>query len=165
MTSGRTRQVRLIDIAGGESEPGAGGAGGLLLSIDAAGHVMAARVPGQAGLHDLVAGALETYTLSDSSMAEALAAAVQAAAGQAAWAPAAAQGCDAGEPEGPALTARESEVLRLVARGLTNEAVAEALGISERTARYHLSRIYRRLGTRGRSQAIAWAVRRGLERQ
>ncbi len=68
----------------------------------------------------------------------------------------------AGE-EGPdPLTARENEVLARVARGLTNRQIAAELCISEKTARNHLSRILDKLSMERRSQAAAYAVRKGL---
>ncbi len=60
------------------------------------------------------------------------------------------------------LSAREIEVLRLIARGLENAEIAEALGISPRTAKNHVSRILAKLGQPGRVQAAVYAVRRGL---
>ncbi len=60
------------------------------------------------------------------------------------------------------LTARELEVLRHTARGLSNHEIAQALGITERTAKFHVSSIFARLGAKRRSQAIAIAKERGL---
>ena len=60
------------------------------------------------------------------------------------------------------LTARELEVLRLVALGEANKQIAADLGISERTARTHVSRILRKLQLSSRTQAALWAVRAGL---
>jgi NarL family two-component system response regulator LiaR len=54
------------------------------------------------------------------------------------------------------------EVLRLVARGLTNQEIAEELVISERTARTHVSRILEKLHLANRTQAALYAVREGL---
>ena len=56
-----------------------------------------------------------------------------------------------------ALTARESQILRLVARGDSNDAVGRALGISPRTVEKHLEHVYRKLGVAGRYGAIASA--------
>ena len=61
-----------------------------------------------------------------------------------------------------ALTEREREVLRLVADGLQNKQIGRALGISERTVKYHLTAIMTRLGADNRAQAVAIATGRGL---
>ena len=60
------------------------------------------------------------------------------------------------------LTSRELEVLRLVGAGKANKAIAAELGITERTARTHVSNILRKLGLSSRTQAALWAVREGL---
>jgi DNA-binding NarL/FixJ family response regulator len=60
------------------------------------------------------------------------------------------------------LTARELDVLRLVAAGKPNKEIAGELAISERTARTHVSRILRKLGLTSRTQAALWAVGEGL---
>jgi NarL family two-component system response regulator LiaR len=60
------------------------------------------------------------------------------------------------------LTARELEVLRLVARGLANKRVALELGISERTVKTHVSSILAKLGVTDRTQAALYAVREHL---
>jgi len=62
------------------------------------------------------------------------------------------------------LTARERDVLACVARGLPNRAIAEALGITERTARTHVSNILAKLGLSSRTQAALLAVQHGLDR-
>jgi DNA-binding NarL/FixJ family response regulator len=61
-----------------------------------------------------------------------------------------------------ALTAREREVLILVARGKSNREIADALVISERTARTHVSNVLVKLGLASRTQAALWAIREGL---
>jgi DNA-binding CsgD family transcriptional regulator len=60
------------------------------------------------------------------------------------------------------LTAREAEVLRLVAAGLTNAQAADRLFITARTVNAHLTAIYTKLGVGGRPAAIRLAVERGL---
>jgi non-specific serine/threonine protein kinase len=60
------------------------------------------------------------------------------------------------------LTPREREVLGLLAEGMSNPAIAEALYISQRTVTTHLSRLYAKLDVSTRSEAIAHAVRMGL---
>ena len=61
-----------------------------------------------------------------------------------------------------ALTRREVEVLRFVARGSTNRAIADALGISEKTVARHLSNIFTKLDLSTRAAATAYAFRHGL---
>jgi DNA-binding NarL/FixJ family response regulator len=65
-------------------------------------------------------------------------------------------------PDPPALTARELEVLRLVAQGRANKEVAAALGVTERTVKFHLSAIMSRLGAANRTEAVALAAQHGL---
>jgi DNA-binding NarL/FixJ family response regulator len=60
------------------------------------------------------------------------------------------------------LTGREREVLSGVARGLSNKAIAEELGMAERTARTHVSNILAKLGLTSRTQAALFAVQHGL---
>ncbi len=60
------------------------------------------------------------------------------------------------------LSPREDEVLRLVAKGATNKQIAEALFISENTVKTHLRNIMEKLHLANRSQAAAYAVKRGL---
>jgi DNA-binding NarL/FixJ family response regulator len=60
------------------------------------------------------------------------------------------------------LTLRESEVLQLLAEGLTNRAIGERLGISEHTAKFHVNAILGKLAARTRGEAIAQAARLGL---
>jgi pimeloyl-ACP methyl ester carboxylesterase len=62
----------------------------------------------------------------------------------------------------PSLSAREREVVALVARGLTNREIAEAMVISQRTAENHLQRVLNRLGLRSRTEVVAWAIEHGL---
>ena len=60
------------------------------------------------------------------------------------------------------LTAREGEVLRQMAIGLTNKEVAEALHVSYETIKEHVQHILRKIGVSDRTQAAVWAIRKGL---
>jgi len=60
------------------------------------------------------------------------------------------------------LTAREKEILQLVAKGLSNPDVAQALGISENTVKAHVSHILDKLNVSHRTEAAVWAARLGL---
>lgn len=62
----------------------------------------------------------------------------------------------------PALTARESEVLRLLAEGGTAQKMGEALHLSEATIKTHLHNLYEKLGVSDRAAAVATAMRWGL---
>lgn len=58
---------------------------------------------------------------------------------------------------GANLSARETEVLRLVAQGFSNKQIGRALGIAERTVKAHLGRVFRELGVLDRTSAALWA--------
>jgi DNA-binding NarL/FixJ family response regulator len=60
------------------------------------------------------------------------------------------------------LTARELEVLKLIASGLTNRQIAEELVLSEKTVKNHINNIFSKLHVYDRSQAILYAIREGL---
>jgi len=61
------------------------------------------------------------------------------------------------------LTARELQVLRLVAAGSTNKEIASALGVAVSTLERHLVNLYAKIGARGRADAIAYALRHRLD--
>lgn len=60
------------------------------------------------------------------------------------------------------MTRREVEILRLLGQGLTNKQIAYRLRISAKTVRNHISNFYSKLGVSDRSQALLYAVRKGL---
>ena len=67
-----------------------------------------------------------------------------------------------GGPLPDGLTGREGEVLRLIAEGLSNPEIAAQLYVSEVTIKTHVNHIFTKTGSRDRSQAVAYAHRRGL---
>ncbi|MFL5779632.1 MAG: response regulator [Chloroflexota bacterium] len=128
---------------------------------------------------DRVAAAIEAgasgFLLKDAE-ADEIAAAIRAArAGEMSLDPAVAAilarrmrahrpGSSRGSPASLGLTDREREVLALVAGGLSNRTIGERLGITERTARTHVSNILAKLGLASRTQAALYAVEHGLAR-
>ena len=60
------------------------------------------------------------------------------------------------------LSPRETEVLRLVARGLPNKQIARELEISEKTVKAHLTHVFQQLDVTDRTQAALWAQRNGI---
>ena len=105
------------------------------------------------------------YLLKDAQPAELLAAIRAAHAGGSPLHPDAAAEL-VGElrrpPAGPGLTAREREVLELLARGMPNKAIALRLSLSEKTVKAHVSAILRKLDVTDRTQAALRAVRERL---
>jgi DNA-binding NarL/FixJ family response regulator len=71
------------------------------------------------------------------------------------------RGSESGDLLDP-LTPREVEVLELLAEGLANKAIADRLGISDQTVKFHVASIYSKLGAANRTDAVRRAVRRGL---
>lgn len=121
-------------------------------------------------LEALAAGA-EAYVLKGADPAQLLAAVHAAAAGTAYLTPEQAARMlteyrRAGEREvegsGPALTAREREVLTLIAQGLTGKAIAEQLGLSPNTVERHRTNIMNKLGLHNRAELVRFAIRERL---
>lgn len=113
----------------------------------------------------LVAGAVG-YLLKDADAPEVAAAIRSARAGEVHLDPAAAKALTdalrAPKKESAELTARERDVIVAIAQGGTNRMIARSLGVTERTARTHVSNILAKLGLTSRTQAAMWAVREGL---
>ena len=110
------------------------------------------------------------YLLKDAEPAEVVRAVRAAHEGQAIIAPAAAARLvdaisqSAGPSPHDRLTAREREVLELIANGRSNKLIALELGISEKTVKAHVGRVLAKLGVADRTQAALLAVREGLVR-
>ncbi|RQS48065.1 response regulator transcription factor [Burkholderia sp. Bp8986] len=66
------------------------------------------------------------------------------------------------EPDGPRLTLRQLDVLRLIAEGVPNKLIADRLGLSEKTVKAHITAIFKALHVRNRTQAAATGQRLGL---
>ena len=69
---------------------------------------------------------------------------------------------EAASSGGVQLTPRETQVIRLVAMGLSNQEIADSLEISVETVKEHVQNILRKIAVGDRTQAAVWAVRRGL---
>jgi DNA-binding NarL/FixJ family response regulator len=105
------------------------------------------------------------YILKDTEADELRRAIKAAAAGQVQLAPQAAERLlrEVRTPESPeALTERETDVLRLVAKGRANKEIAHELNIGEKTVKSHVSSILAKLNVPSRTQAALYAVRIGL---
>lgn len=116
-----------------------------------------------------VVGAIKSgaigYLLKDTQADELCHAIKAAAAGQVQLSPQAAARLmrEVRAPESPEqLTGRETEVLRMLAQGLSNKEIAQALIIGEKTVKTHVSNILAKLGVPSRTQAALYAVRIGL---
>jgi DNA-binding NarL/FixJ family response regulator len=102
------------------------------------------------------------YLLKDAEHEEITRGVRAAAAGDAPLAPRAAREmlAERVRPQNhPDLSARELDVLRLVARGLPNKLIARELEISEKTVKAHLTRVFAQIGVTDRTQAALWAQR------
>lgn len=106
------------------------------------------------------------YLLKDTPREELFRAVRTAARGEPVLAPAVATRLmrRAGAPAAPTPTERELDVLRLVARGLTNRAIARRLHVSEATVKTHLVHAFGKLGVDDRTAAVTAALERGLLR-
>jgi two-component system, NarL family, response regulator LiaR len=105
------------------------------------------------------------YLLKDTDSEELRRAIKAAAGGQVHLAPQAAARLmnEVRSPESPEdLTERESEVLKLLARGRANRQIASSLFISEKTVKAHVSKVLMKLGVRSRTQAALHAVHKGF---
>lgn len=114
----------------------------------------------QARVREALRAGAVGYLLKDSDPRDLLAAIRNAADGHAPLDPRVARallpGADA-VPVTDGLSVRETQVLRLVASGLANKQVGRKLGISERTVKAHLGRVFRQLGVADRTSAALWA--------
>ncbi|MFN2536783.1 MAG: response regulator [Mycobacteriales bacterium] len=126
----------------------------VLTSFSESARILAALEPGAVG-----------YLLKDAEPEDIVKAVRDAAAGGVPLSPQAARALLPGNrpaARSDALTAREREVLALVAAGLPNKSIARRLAISEKTVKAHLTRVFTVLGVQDRTSAALWAQRQGL---
>jgi DNA-binding NarL/FixJ family response regulator len=116
---------------------------------------------------DRILGALDAgalgYLLKDAEPEELVRGVRAAARGESPLAPRAASAvlqARASRPTAPELSQRETEVLELLGDGLPNKLIARRLGISEKTVKAHITRIFEALGVTDRTQAALWWQRR-----
>jgi DNA-binding NarL/FixJ family response regulator len=104
------------------------------------------------------------YLLKDADAEDVIRGVRAAARGESPLAPKAARALLQARAERPELqlSERELEVLRCVAKGLPNKLIARNLGISEKTVKAHLTRIFQQLGVTDRTQAALWARQHGI---
>ena len=128
---------------------------------------MVALLPHESYVGEAWAAGARGLLLRDTDAAR-LAAALQAVAqGLAVLDPALANAVLPDRAQAPApppadLTPRELEVLRLLGEGLPNKAIAQALGISDHTVKYHVAALLSKMGAASRTEAVATAYRKGL---
>jgi DNA-binding NarL/FixJ family response regulator len=102
------------------------------------------------------------YLLKDAEPDELLRGIRAAARGDAPLDPRAAHAVLTRQAVGATLTTREREVLKLVADGLPNKQIARALGITEKTVKAHMTKIFAAIGVSDRTAAALWAHRNGV---
>lgn len=113
----------------------------------------------QARVADALAAGAVGYLLKDCDPRDVLAAVRSAAQGHAPLDPRVARVLLPSATPRPSdtLSARELQVLRLVAEGLANKQIGRSLGISERTVKVHVGHVFRRIGVADRTSAAMWA--------
>jgi DNA-binding NarL/FixJ family response regulator len=116
-------------------------------------------------VHAAIAAGASGYLLKTIEAGELRAAVARAAAGDTALSPAVARQLLSfvahPEQKGPALSARERQVLTLAAGGSSNKAIGSALFVSTRTVEAHMRSIFDKLGVVSRTEAVTYAVRHG----
>lgn len=112
---------------------------------------------------DAMAAGAVGYLLKDCDPADVVAAVRSAADGHVPIDPRVARALlpRSGQAPGDQLSARELQVLRLLAQGLANKQIGRSLGISERTVKVHVGNVFRRLGVNDRTSAALWAREQG----
>jgi DNA-binding NarL/FixJ family response regulator len=150
-----------------------------LVALDPAPHVLVLSASGEQGdvLEAVKAGATG-YLVKSASREELVSAVTRTAAGEAVFTPglaglvlgefrrlssAPSAGAGAGAKDGPRLTDRETEVLRLVATGLSYRQIAERLRLSHRTVQNHVQNTLHKLRLHNRVELVRYAIETGLD--
>jgi len=102
------------------------------------------------GIHAALTAVRSGLTVMDAALAESLV-------------PASPRGATPGKGRGE-LTERERQVVQLLSEGLSNKLIADRLGISDHTAKFHVNGVMMKLGASTRTEAVVEAMRRGLIR-
>jgi NarL family two-component system response regulator YdfI len=122
--------------------------------------------PNPAATHELLRSGIRAVLPRNSSADQTIAAVIAAAAGLIALRP---EDLEAGSIPGPRppdtaepLSSRETEVLGMLAEGLSNKLIAHRLGISEHTVKFHVASIMSKLQASSRTEAVTSGIRQGL---
>jgi DNA-binding NarL/FixJ family response regulator len=170
-----TRRLLGADIAGERAGEGGGEGGGAGEGIDGVKVLMLTTFDLDDYVYEALRAGASGFLLKDASAAELSAAVRVIAAGDALLSPSITRRLISefsrlGAPRGPSrkrlaeLTERETEVLTLVARGLSNGEIAAELVVAEQTVKTHFGRVLMKLALRDRPQAIVFAYETGLVR-
>ena len=124
--------------------------------------VLLAAAPGATIVRSAARMKIYSVVPMEATTAQVAAAISATVAGFAVTVPRSPSGPEESIPGSEHLTAREVEVLRLMARGHRNKQLAAALNISEHTAKFHVSSVMAKLGARTRTEAVTIGVTRGL---
>ncbi len=161
-------EVVLMDL----QLPGISGAvtTGALVEADPSIRVLMFSASGEdADVLEAVKAGARGYIVKSAARGELIDAVTRTAAGEAVFSPGLAalvlgeyRRISTGEPAAPELTERETEILRLVAKGLTAKQIAARLVLSTRTVQNHVQNTLRKLQLHNRVELTRWAIERGL---
>jgi DNA-binding NarL/FixJ family response regulator len=115
-------------------------------------------------LFDALAAGASGFLLKNASPEKLIEAVRTVAAGDALLSPDVTRRVDPGTAPVAGLTERETEVLRLLGRGLSNAEIARLLFVGDATVKTHVSNVLQKLGVRDRIQAVVWAYENGVVR-
>ncbi|THV32290.1 response regulator transcription factor [Glycomyces paridis] len=159
-------EVVLMDLQLGDGPDGVAATEALLALPDPPRVLVLTTYETDADIHRAVAAGATGYLLKACPPEELFAAVRAAARGESALSPkVAARVMNQVRTGRPALTARESEIVGLLAEGLGNKQIAQRLYVTEATVKTHLVHIFAKLGVDNRTAAVAAAVRQGVFRR